>query len=192
MSISPVASHSTWNTSITYVTKNCAIDKEQDRKADAHQQAFTIVLDYIQDRVIGHNEVVQFASPRLLYIQELERTAFPSPDYRNDILKAGLESHDIHELIAFAKVNPCDKGCITYNLVYIASISVQMQWSTHINLGSKTSVKTWLCSFNESKSFPWSPTPDDLEIKSSDELLPPDPVKFLNFLICGDADVWDD
>ena len=49
--------------------KNCAIDKEQDRKAAAHQKTFTVVLDFIQDRVIGNNDVVQLASLRLLYIQ---------------------------------------------------------------------------------------------------------------------------
>ena len=61
------------------------------------------MLDFIQDRVIGHNEVVQLASLHLFYIQELERNAFSSPDYRSEKLKTGLENHDIDELIAFAK-----------------------------------------------------------------------------------------
>lgn len=43
--------------------------------------------------------------------------------------------------------------------------------------------------FSESKSLPWPPTADDLEVKSSEEFLPPDLVKFLNFIISGDADV---
>ena len=64
--------------------KKCAIGKEQDRKAAAHQKEFTVVLDFIQDRVIGHNEVVQLASLRLLSIQELERKTFSSPDYRSE------------------------------------------------------------------------------------------------------------
>ena len=84
------------------------------------------MLDFIQDCVIGQNEVVLLASLRLLYIyiQELEKNGFANPECRSEKLKARLESHDIHELIAFAKVTPADKGCITYNLVYSASISV--------------------------------------------------------------------
>ena len=176
--------------------KHSAIDKEQDRKAAAHQNAFRVVLGFIQDRVIGHNEVVQLASLRLLYIQELKRNAFPSSDYRSEKLKAGLENHDIHELIAFAKVNPTDKGCITYNLVYSDSISVTDAVNYAYKLRTKDKCEDLalpFCgiikrAFKESKSLPWPPTPDDLEIRSSDELLPHDLVKFLNFLICGDAD----
>ena len=78
--------------------KNSVIDKERVRKAAAHQKTFTV------DRVIWHNDIVQLASLRLLYIPELKRNDFPSPDYRSEKLKAGLENHDIHELIAFAKV----------------------------------------------------------------------------------------
>ena len=42
--------------------------------------------------------------------------------------------------------------------------------------------------FTESKSLSLPPTADDLDIKSSDELLPPDLVKFLNFVMSGEAD----
>ena len=177
--------------------KNSAIDTQQDRKAAAHHMAFTVVLDFIQDRVIGHNEIVQLASLRLLYMQELERNGFPSPDYRSEKLKARLENHAIHELIAFDKVNPGDKGCITYNLVYSASISVADAVTYAYKLGTKDKYEDLALllrgiikqAFNESKSLPWPPTPEDLEIKSSDELLPSDLVRFLNFLVRGDADV---
>ena len=162
--------------------KNCAIDKEQDRKAGAHQKAFTVVLDFIQGRVIGHNEVVQLASRRLLYIQELERNAFPSPDYRSEKLKAGLENHDNHELVAFSKVNPGDEGRLTYHLVYSASISVTDAVTYAYKLGTKDKCDDLALlfraiinrAFKESKSLPWPPTPDDLDLKSSDELLPRD------------------
>lgn len=89
-----------------------------------HRQAFTAVLDFIQESVIGQKKVVLLASLRLIYIQELERNGCPNAEYRSEKLKARIENHDIHEQIAFAKVNPGDKGCITYNLVYSASISV--------------------------------------------------------------------
>ena len=47
-------------------------DTEQDRKAAAHQKAFTAVLDFIQDCVFGQKKVVQLATLRLLYIQSTE------------------------------------------------------------------------------------------------------------------------
>ena len=56
------------------------------------------------------------ASLRVLYIYELEKSGFANSEYRSEKLKARLENHDISKLIAFAKVNPGDKGCITYNL----------------------------------------------------------------------------
>ena len=102
---------------------NCdKTDTDQDRKTHAHLKTFTFVLDFIQDCVIGQNEVVLLASLRLLYIQELEKNGFANQEYRSEKLKARLENHDIHELIAFAKVTPGAKSCITYNLVYSASL----------------------------------------------------------------------
>ena len=144
-----------------------------------------------------YNELVQLASLRLLYIQELERNAIPSPDYRSEKMEAGLENHDIHELITFAKVNPGDRGCITYNLLYSDSISVEDAVTYAYKLTTKDKYEDLALlfrgiikrTFKESKSLPWPSTPDDLEIKSSDELLPPVLVKFLNILICGDVDV---
>ena len=99
-------------------------DTDQDRKASAHLKAFTAVLDYIQDCIIEQTKVVLLASLRVLYIQELEKNGFANPEYRGEKLKARLENHDISKWIAFGKVYPGDKGCITYNLVYSASISV--------------------------------------------------------------------
>ncbi len=114
-----------------------AIDTEQDRKAAAHLKAFTAVLDFIKDLELGQKEVVQLASLHLLYVQELERNGFPNPEYRSEKLKVRLDNHAIHEWIAFAKVHPCDKGCITYNLVYSASISIADAVTYAYQLGSK-------------------------------------------------------
>ena len=122
----------------TALAANCdKTETDQERKASVHRQAFTAVLDFIQDSVIGQKKVVLLASLRLIYIQELERNGFPNAEYRSEKLKARIENHDIHEQIAFAKVNPGDKGCITYNLVYSASISVADAVSYAYQLGSK-------------------------------------------------------
>ncbi|KAK3748756.1 hypothetical protein QZH41_020323 [Actinostola sp. cb2023] len=88
----------------------------------------------LEDSVIEQKEVVQLASLRILYIQELERNGFPNPEYRSEKLRARLENHDIRELIDFAKVNPAD----------------------------------------------------ELEVNSTDEILPPDLVRFLNYVVSGD------
>jgi hypothetical protein len=177
--------------------RNHAIDTEQDLRSAAHLKAFTAVLDYIKDIVIEQKEVVQLASLRSLYVHELELNGFPNPDYRSERLKARLENDEIHESIAFAKVDPGDKGFISYNLVYSASISIADAVTYAYKLGSKDKYgdvalllhSTIQRAFNESKSLPWPPTADDLEVKSSDELLPPDLMKFLNFVIAGDTDM---
>ena len=79
--------------------------------------------------------------------------------------------------------------------MYSASISVADAVTYAYKLGTKDKCEDLTLlfrgiikrAFNESKSLPWPPTPDDLKIPSSDELLPPALVKSLNFLICGDA-----
>ena len=173
------------------------LETDQERKASVHRQAFTAVLDFIQDSVIGQKNVVLLSSLRLIYIKELERNGFPNAEYRGEKLKARIENHAIREQIAFAKVNPGDKGCITYNLVYSASISVAEAVSFAYQLGSKDKyqdVAQLLRSsiqraFKEAKPLPWPPSADDLEVKSSDEVLPSDLLKFLNYVISGDSDV---
>jgi len=177
--------------------KSHVTDTEENHKASAHLKAFNAVLQNIQELVIEKNEVVQLASLRLGYIQELEINGFPNPGYRSEKLKAKLENHNIHEHIAFAKVNPGDKGFITYHLVYNASISTAEAVIYAYKLGSKEKyeyVALLLRSiiqqaFNEAKSLPWPPTADDLEIKYSDEVFPLDLMKFLSLLISEDADM---
>ena len=43
--------------------------------------------------------------------------------------------------------------------------------------------------FKESKPLPWPPSADNLEVKSSEELLPSDLVKFLNCVIDHPIDI---
>ena len=163
-------------------TNRASFKTEQDRKADAHSKAFTAVIDYIEDCIISQNKVVQLSSLRLLYIQELERNGFTNPEYRSEKLKSRLEKHAINERIAFSKVNPGDKGCITYNLVYSANISVADAVAYAYKLASKDKCEDMALilrsviqrAFIESKPLPWPPSADDLEVKSSNELLPPD------------------
>ena len=179
------------------LAKSRVADTEQNHKASAHLKAFTAVIQCIQDLVIEKNEVVELASLRLQYIQELERNGYPNPGYRSEKLKAKLENHDIYKQIALAKVYPGDKGFITKHLMYNASISVADAVTYAYKLGSKDKyeyVALLLRSiiqqaFTESKSLPWPPTADDLEIKYTDEVFHLNLMKFLNLLISGDADM---
>ena len=81
-------------------------------------------------------------------------------------------------------------------ITYSASISVADAVAYAYNLGSKDKYEDVALllrrliqrAFKESKPVPWPPSADDLEVKSSDELIPSDLVKFLNYVISGDAD----
>ena len=169
---------------------------EHDCKATAHKKAFAVVLDYIQDHVIGLHEVIQLATLRLLYIQELEKNGFPNPQYRAEKLKTKLDNHMIHEFIAFAKVNPGDRGFITYTLVYSAGISAEDAVAHAYKLGSKDKFEEVAMllrgiiqrAFKASPELPWPPTADDLDIKSADHL-PAELLDFLNYVISGEADL---
>ena len=169
---------------------------EQDIEVTAHRKAFNVVLDFIQDTVICKGEVVLLVSLRDLYVQELERNGFSSQEYRSETLKSRLEKHEICELIDFAKVNLSDRGCITYNLVYSASISVAEAVAYAYKSGSMDKIKDVALllrnliqqAFKQSKPLSWPPTADDLEVNSADELLPADLVRFLNYIISGEPE----
>lgn len=89
----------------------------------AHQKALDVVIDYIQESVIAQEEVVEPRALRLLYVKELDKNGFPSPDYRSKNLKPKLQKHEI-ELIDLTKVNPGDyKSCIMQTLVDSAGIN---------------------------------------------------------------------
>ena len=111
-------------------------------------------------------------------------------------MKSRLEDHDIHERIAFAKVNPGDHGCVSYVLVYNANISVAEAVADAYRLGSNDKYEEVAMllrvviqeAFKKSKSLPWPPTVDDLDIDPSESLLPSELMQFLNLFITGEAD----
>ena len=132
--------------------ENYVPDTEQDSKGDVHQKAFNVVIEFIKDQVLGKNEIVQLKVLRLLYIQTLEANGFPNPEFRADKLKNRLENHEINDLIAFAKICPKSKGCITYNLVYSACVSVEeavtyaaLLWQKEVSDKSEISCKRAKC-----------------------------------------------
>ena len=139
---------------------------------------------------------MQLSSLRHLYIKELEKNGYPKVDYRSEKLKSHLEDHKISRQIAFAKVKPGDKGFITFNLVYNATITTADVVAYAYRLGSRDKFEdvalllrdVILQAINMHKSLPWPPMAADLEIKSED--LPPlELIKFLNIVMSGEADV---
>ncbi|KAL7407118.1 hypothetical protein ABVT39_003386 [Epinephelus coioides] len=169
-------------------------DTAQARRAAAHQEAFSSVIDFINSHIIEQNEVVQFSTLWALYIKELEKYVLPKPDRR--VLKRRLRVDKISEKIAFAKVNSSDKGFVTFNLVYNSSLQVEEALSHAYTFGSRDKFKDVALllrgviqqAFSKSKSLPWPPTADDPEI-NSEGVLPPGLTKFLNIVISGEESV---
>ena len=128
-------------------------------------------MDFIHEVVIGQKEVVQLGTLCHLYVQELECCAFPNPDFRSDKLKTRLQRHKINECIAFTKVFPGDRGCITYNLVYSTSISVVEAVTYAYRLVSRDKFEDVALllrsavqgTFSESTPLPWPLTDDELD-----------------------------
>ena len=124
----------------------------------------------------------------------MEKSGFPSPDYKSDRLKIRLEDHVIDKSIAFAKIDPGDKGFISYVLVYNSSLSVSDAVTSAYKLGSKDKYKDLALSlrnvienaYRETLALPWPPTAEYL-----DEIppLPDELKKFLCFVIGGQADI---
>ena len=167
---------------------------EQEQKTLAHQKALDVVIDYIQESVIAQEEVVELRA--LLYVKELDKNGFPSPDYRSENLKAKLEKHEIGDLIEFTKVNQFDyKNCIILTLVYSAGINRADAVAHAYKLGTidrYQDVALLLRQaiyniFKESEPLPWPPTAEDLNVNSLDEVLPSELETFLNYVVSGDA-----
>ena len=63
-------------------------DANQDDKTATYQSAFSVVLEFVRERVIiGHHEIVQLSLLRELYVKELHELNFFNLDYRNAKLK---------------------------------------------------------------------------------------------------------
>ena len=67
-------------------------DANQDDKTAAHQSAFSVVLEFVPERVIGHHEIAQLSLLRELYVKELHGLNFPNLDYRNRSLNSNYKN----------------------------------------------------------------------------------------------------
>lgn len=76
-----------------------------------------------------------------MYTEKVEENGFPSSEYRGEKLKAHLEKDDIFNYIDFAKINPGDKGFVTYILIYNSNLSVADTVNYAYELGSNNKYK---------------------------------------------------
>ncbi|EDO46758.1 predicted protein [Nematostella vectensis] len=173
-----------------------ANDTDEDRREASREMAFTVVVDYIQEHVIREKEVLELSALRSIYVSDLEKAGFPNPQYRGEKLKARLEHHVVGQSINFTKVNLGDRGCICYNLVYSADISVADAIAHGNKLGSVDKYKDVALylrtlirqAFMQSHPLPWPPTADELDINVANEVLPSELTNLLNFVLSGSSE----
>ena len=73
-------------------------DEKQNDRAAAREKALSVVVDFIKSTVVGRKTFVKLATLRLMYVEELEKSGFPSPEYRSEKLRTRIENHDISEV----------------------------------------------------------------------------------------------
>lgn len=177
-------------------TNRLSTETEEHRKSAAYSEAFEIVIQYIDRTVVGQKEIIDLSFLLSLFQREIEKRGFPNPQYRGEKLKARIESHAIGDQVKFVNVKPSNEGCITYNLLYSASITVADAVAFAFQLASRNKVNDVAIilrsaiqrAFKESKSLPWPPLADDLDTEKQEEILPQDLLEFLSFVISGDVD----
>ena len=165
---------------------------DQSRKTAAHNQAFKTVVDFIHNHIIKQEEGVHMSSLGLIYINVLDENGFPNRDYRSENLMYRLQNNpDISSKILFTKVDPGDRGYVSFYPVYDARITVDDAVFRAYKLASTDKTKDVALflrglirrAFKETNAHSWPPTAEDLNIKS--DLLPGDLRKFLDVVMAG-------
>ena len=168
-------------------TKNSG---ESHKDNAAHIEAFTVVKSYIDDKVLVKNDIVCLSSLRKIYVKELEFQGSPNPNYRAEKLLARLRQDEkFCENLAFFKVSPENKGCITYWLIYRADITTTDAIARVYKLACSDNIKevglqlrtVIQCAFKSSKELVWPPTIHDIPEPEFPEELQ----KFLNYVLDG-------
>ena len=133
---------------------------------------------------------------RSIYIHILEEAGHPNDKFRSGNLKAKLGKHEINTKIKFARVSPGDKGCISYNVVYSADITVEDAISRAYKLGARQEYLDVAYEFREeiqekfkeSEEMPWPMTGHDFE-EPIESYLPEQFLIFMNTLVSGEKTI---
>ena len=161
----------------------------------AHEKVLASVRDHVQIHVVQQNEVLRLCSLRLLFIKELKWNGYENENYRSEKLLKRLQNDPIQH-VSFMKVIPDKSATISSWLVYSSKISVVHAVAQAYTLGTEENFKNAalllrnniLQASGESKSLPWPPMSDDMEL-SCDKLLLSDLVRFLNIVLYGKEDM---
>lgn len=170
-------------------------DSEQIRFAAVHEKAFGTIVDHVKAQVVEKNDVLQLSSLRLLYVDELRRSGYEDSNYRSEKLLNRLRKHPINNHLSFTKVDRDEGGSVSFWLVYSSNITVANALAQAYALRSKDRYQDVafrlrdliLRAYKNSKNIPWPPTANDMEL-SSEEILPPDLVRFLSIVMAGKED----
>ena len=171
-------------------------DTQHARMSAAHEKALIVVVENIKMHVVQRNEILRLSSLRQLYVEELERNGYENEKYRAEKLLKRLQSNQIKDHVSFTKVPHSTNNALSFWLVHSSVITVADAIAQAYVLGSADKYqdvalllrRSILQAFDNSKALPWPPTADNMEL-SSEELLPPDLVRFLKMVMVGKDEV---
>ena len=71
-----------------------------------------------------------------MYIDKLEEKGYPNKEYQSEKLLHRLKNNEMSEAIRFTKINPGDKGCFSFYLIYSNRITLDDALAFAYKLGS--------------------------------------------------------
>lgn len=160
----------------------------QEEKEAVHAVAFTKVCEFVSKEVLNNQTVVKLTDLVQLYVNELDSSDFPNPNYRSEKLKDKLESK-YGKLIEFCKIE--STGRYVSLLVYNAKMKVETAVMNAFQLGSRDLLKesaaflreTIKSAFENSKDLSWPPLAD--QIDDSNDVIPSSLSYFLKYIFSG-------
>ena len=117
-------------------------ETDRARLTAAHQNAYEAVVHYIEENIIGHNKVVQLAFLHAVYVDALEKSGSPNPDYRGEKLLIRIRNDpQFNNRITGSKVTSGNQGSIFLWLLYRADITTSDAMAWAYKLGSAENIK---------------------------------------------------
>ena len=164
----------------------------QEALEKSHNQALTHVIDFLNEAVLGRQEIMLLSQLRTMYVKELTNTDFPNEDYRADKLKRKLQNHpEMGPKLGFTLVKS-KTGPFSAQAVFDNSISVSRAICKTYELVSEDPVKSVVQELRESilkayststqdDSSTWPPDPRTLLI--NENVIPMTLQRFMNLLL---------
>ena len=96
--------------------------------------AFKVVINFVQDRIIGDRQVSSVSALEEIYSNKLKAIGCPE-QFRKDQLKSKLQNHSSYDNLEFTKVTK--RGQLNVDLVYSSYITKQEAITNAYKTGSK-------------------------------------------------------